>query len=282
MSEIFGRRWSLSVGGVTLIEQTEDRQFRVTFNILIDFGGSNNYADIRIYNLSESTANKAFKKGARIVFEAGYVDTVDTVFIGNVKNILRERQGADTITRLICRSEQYSGFINQSFGAGVDVVTLIKACADALDYPYVITDSQFNDVPSYTGGYSLQGDARVLLDKLAVTHGFNHTVENGRRIILRNGYERNTSPLVVSQFTGMEGIPQISEVGADVKMRLNPKLRIGGTIDIQSNLKTFNFSNIYFQDVPESAGTGIYKIQQISHEGDSWGDAWTSSVTSIR
>jgi len=282
MSEIYGRRWSLSVDGSTLIEQTDDRQFRVTFNILIDFGGSNNYADIRIYNLSESTANKAFKKDVILAFEAGYIDTVDTVFIGTIKNILRERQGADTITRLICRSQQYSGFINQSYGSGVDVVTLIKACSDTLGYPSVITASQFDDISEYMGGYSLQGDARVLLDKLAVTHGFSHTVENGRRIILRDGYERNTSPIIVSQFTGMEGIPQISEVGADVKMRLNPKLRIGGTIDIQSKLKTFNFSNIYFQDVPESAGTGTYKVQQISHEGDSWGDSWTSSVTAIR
>lgn len=278
MSELFGRRWSIDINDNPFIEETEDRQFKMTFTILIDFGGSNTYADISIYNVS----SQSFKSGDTITLRAGYVDTIDTLFIGTVQNVLKEREEASTITRLICRSERVTTTINKSYGAGVDVITLIKACSDATGYPTVIDDSQFSDVPVYAGGYSLQGDPRVLLDKLARTHGFEHTVENGRRIILRNGYTRNTSPFVISQFTGMEGIPQITEVGADVMMRLSPKLRIGGTIDIQSQLSTFDFSNLYFQDIPESAGKGIYRIQKIEHTGDTWGDAWTSKVTAYR
>lgn len=266
------------MNGVEVIEPTDGRQFKMTFNALIDFGGSNSYADIRLFNLSKLK----FSKGLKIVLKAGYVDTLDTIFIGTVQNVLKERQGADIITRLICRSETVVGFINQSFGANVDVTTLIKACSNALGYPAVIDDSQFADVAPYAGGYALQGDALTTLNKLATTHGFQHSVENGRRVIVRNGFERNTSPFIISQLTGMEGIPQITEVGVDVAMRLSPKIRIGGLIKIESEFKTFNFSNLYFQNVPESAGTGSYRVQRIEHEGDTWGDSWTTRVTGVR
>ena len=278
MSELFGRRWSIDINGKPFIEQTDGRQFKMQFTILIDFGGSNNYADLSFFNISSGS----FKEGDRITFKAGYIETVDTVFIGTIQNVLKERQEASTITRLVCRSQRVTTFINKSYGAGVDAVTLIKACVNAMDYPAVIDESQFANIPVYTGGFALQGDPRVLLDRLARTHGFTHTVENGRRVIVRNGFKRNTAPFVISQFTGMEGIPQITEVGADVTMRLSPKLRIGGTIDIRSELSTFDFSNLYFQNIPDSAGKGIYRIQKIEHSGDSWGDVWSSKVTAIR
>ena len=43
-----------------------------------------------------------------------------------------------------------------------------------------------------------------------------------------------------------------------------------------------NFSNIYFQDVPAQAGKGVYKVQRLSHSGDSWGDNWSSTITGFK
>jgi hypothetical protein len=282
MTDYYDRRWQLDVDGKPFIEQMDGAQFKITFQIIIDFGGSNSYADIAVYNLREDTVGKIFASGKPVSFKAGYVDTVDTVFIGVIQNVLRERQGANTITRLICRSETIRTVINQSFGAGVDIVTLIRSCSTSAGYPAVIEPSQFDDVPVYSGGYVLSGDPRILLDTLARAHGFTHTVENGRRIILRNGFKRNTAPFVVSQFTGMEGIPEITEIGCDVTVRLSPKIRIGGEIDIRSQLSTFNFGDLYYQNIPESAGKGIYKVQKIEHTGDSYGDTWSTKITSIR
>jgi len=282
MSEYFGRLFELDVNGSTLIERTTGRQFKIQFEIIIDFGGSNSYASIAIYNLSNDTANKVLKSGENVTFKAGYVDTVDTIFTGKIQNVLRERQGANTITRLICRSESVTSTINQSYGAGVDVVTLIRAVSEAIGYTVVLDESQFSDVPTYVRGYTLSGDPRVILDSLARTHGFSHVVENGRRVIVRDGFERNTTPFEVSQFTGMEGIPEITEIGCNVTVRLNPKIRIGGQMDIKSTLSTFNFSDLYYQNIPESAGQGVYRVQKITHSGDSYGDTWSTKIEGIR
>lgn len=285
MSSYNKRRWSLTVDGEELIEQTDGRQFKCTFTILHDFGGFTSYADISIYNLSTDTANKAFKRGKTLSFKAGYEDSIDKIFSGTLRNIIRERRGPDTITRLICRGGKLAidqAQINQTLGTDTQLVDIVRACATSMGYPIVMDDAQFSDIPPYPYGYTLQGDPRVYLDELAQTHKFDYVVENERLVIVRQGYARQGDINVISQFTGMEGIPEISEVGVDVVTRLNPKIRIGGKFRVESELATFNFSNLYFRDIPESAGQGEHKIIKIEYTGDTWGDAWSNKIFGLR
>lgn len=281
MSDYYRRRFEVLIDDKILIAQTDGRQFRFTFQILIDFGGFNSYCDAALSNLAATTVG-VIKKGSKLSVRAGYADTIDTAFIGTVNNVFRERNGTETITRMICRGNVAKPSINQTLGAGVAALDVIKASASGMGYPVVIDDDSFADVPAYPRGYQLSGDPKVYLDVLADAHAFSYVVENGRLVIVKNGISRDTVPHVVSQFTGMEGIPRITEVGADVTIRLNPKIRIGGEIDIQSELKTFGFNNLYFQDVPETAGVGNYKVQKIAHSGDSYGDDWSTALTCIR
>ena len=285
MSSYNKRQWSLSVDGEELIEVTSGRQFKCTFQILHDFGGFTSYADIAIYNLSTDTANKAFKRGKNLTFKAGYEDSIDKIFSGSLRNVIRERRGPDTITRLICRGGNVTELqpqINQTLGDNTQLTQIIRACGSSLGYPIVMDDSQFSDVAPYPYGYTLQGDPRVYLDQLAQVHEFDYIVENDKLVVVRQGFERQGTVNVISQFTGMEGIPEISDVGVDVTTRLNPKIRIGGKFRIESDLATFNFSNLYFRDVPESAGQGEHKIIKIEYTGDTWGDAWSNKIYGLR
>lgn len=285
MSSYTKRQWELSVNDEVLIAATNGRQFKCTFEILHDFGGSTSYADIAIYNLKAETANKANLKGKPISFKAGYEDSIDNIFTGTIKNVLYERQGPTTITRLICRGGKLvedQTQINEPPYKDSPVTELIRKCVKAMDYPIVMDDSQFADIDQYIRGYQLDGDPKIHLYKLSKAHKFNYVLENDRMIILREGYTRQGDTHVVSQFTGMEGIPEITEVGVDVTTRLNPKIRIGGKFRVESKLATFNFSNLYFVDVPESAGQGDHKIFKLSYSGDSKGDSWSTKITGIR
>ena len=285
MGEYNKRRWSVEIDGEVLIPEMAERQFKATFQILHDFGGFTSYADIAIYNLSKDTINKALKRGKNIIFKAGYDGSVDTIFSGTVRNVFPERVGPNTITRLICRGGKLADEqpqVNETLGVNTKLTEIIRACGASLGYPIVMDDAQFADVDPYPFGYTLQGDPRVYLDELAQAHKFDYIIENERLVVVRQGYTRQGDVHVVSQFTGMEGIPEISEVGVDVVTRLNPKLRIGGKFRIESELATFNFSNLYFRDVPETAGQGEYKIIKIEYTGDTWGDAWSDKIYGLR
>lgn len=285
MSSYTKRQFELSVDGSVLIAVTNGRQFKCTFEILHDFGGSTSYADIAIYNLKAETANKANLKGKSISFKAGYEDSIDNIFTGTIKNVLYERQGPSTITRLICRGGKLTEDqtqINETLGRDTTIVQLIRACVTAIGYPIVMDDSQFADIDPYVYGYQLSGDPKTYLEKLSKAHGFNYVLENDRMIVLRKGYTRQGDTHIVSQFTGMEGIPEITEIGVDVTTRLNPKIRIGGKFRVESKLATFNFSNLYFVDIPESAGQGDHKIFKLAYSGDSKGDAWSTKITGYK
>lgn len=279
MSRVF----EVSVDDNVLIETSIGRQFRIVFDITIDFGGSVSYADISIYNITNDTAQKAFKKGSQIGLRAGYVDNIDFIFKGEIINIFRERDGASIITRIIARSRvNTTTNINQTLGKNTTITSIIKACADVMGYPLVIKNDDFADAQNYPRGYTLNGDPRVYLDELSKTFKFDYVIENGRIIVTANDKVRDGDVFNVSRYTGMEGIPIVTEIGVDVNVRLNPKINIGGRFEVESEFASFNFSNIYFQDVPSQAGKGIYKVQRLGHSGDSWGDTWTSSITGFK
>jgi hypothetical protein len=282
MSQYYDRRYELKINDETLIEPRAGRQFKCVFNVLIDFGGFNSFADIAIYNLSNATILAYIERGLDVELRAGYVDNIDLIFRGNIANVLKERDGPDAITRLIVRSGFRPNRVisNSAFGKGVKLVEVLKKAVSDMGYAIEINDPDFQD--EFKGGFLLTGDPKKNIEKMADQFGFQTVVENNRVVILRNGTNRDTTPIPINQENGMEGIPEITEIGSDVVTRLNPKVKIGGQIDIQSELKSFNFNNLYFQDIPESAGTGIYDIFKINHEGDTHGSTWSTKINGVR
>lgn len=279
------RRWEIYLDDELFVSGKGGRQFKMTFEVLIDYGNYNSYADISIMNLTAETANKAFVRGKRLALRAGYGDSIDTIFTGVIRNVFRRREGANVVTQIIARggtlvTERPS--INEALGEDCTIVDILNALAGVLELPIELEADQFSDVLPYANGYTLTGDPIVYLEDLAETHGFYWVVENGRLVVTRINATRPGPVHIVSQFTGMEGIPVITEVGADVTVRLDPRLRIGGRFKIEATSATFNFSNLYFVDVPESAGKGEYNIFRLTHRGDTTGNDWSTLITGIR
>lgn len=284
MSRYFNRQWSLSVDDQEFIRATPDRQFRVIFNIVHEFGGAVNYADIAIYNLADSTAQKVFKKGAKISFSAGYEGVFGQIFAGRVINVLKEPSRADRITRLICRGgyQPRDKVVSSTLGKDSSLVDIIKQIGVATGYSVIMNEKDFAGEPAYRRGYTLSGEPLSYLGRLSQTHGFSYIVDGDNIIISAKDKFIYGEPIVVNEFSGMQGVPEITETGCDVKVRLNHAFRLGGRIDIKSDFSTFNFGNLYYQDIPPSAGSGIYRMFKISHAGDNFGGEWTTTITGFR
>ena len=277
------RRFEVQVNNETIIGEMGGKQFRIIFNITVDFGGFTSYAEIKIYSLKETTVNKAFKKGSTFGLRAGYLNNIGFIFKGEIINVFREREGADTFTTIIARSDaRTKKNMNESLGKNVKVYSLVNACANSMGYTLVADKAALNALQDYPNGFTLNGDARVHLDDLARAHEFEYVVENGSLIVVLKKDFRKGSIVQISRDKGMEGIPIITETGVDVNTRLNQKLKIGGRFEVKSDFKSFNFSGIYFKDVPETAGVGVYKVQKLEYTGDSHGDDWTTGVTGLK
>ena len=281
MTDFYRRQFELFVSDreSPFIAATNDRQFKVVFNIRVDYGAQNSYADIVIYNLSRSSEAKVFKKGEYVGFRAGYETSIGYIFKGEIINIIREKRGADKITRLICRTGSTSTPLNQSFESSPSIQTLIRACADAMGFPVTINDDDFPGESPYLSGYLLSGDPKVKLDVLAKAHNFNWLTTLDRIVVTKS--ERSGAIITVSADTGMVGTAEITEIGADVVTKINPELRIDGRFEIKAEFAQVNFSNIFFRAVPDSIGEGVYVIQKLEFEGDSHGDVWDVKITGL-
>jgi hypothetical protein len=289
MSKYDKRRWEVLIDGKTFIAPTDGKQFKMTFEVRVDWGGYTTHADIVFYNLSVDTKSKAFKRGSTITIKAGYADGIGVIFDGQIVNNNDERQGASTLTRLICRGGKViekQKSINETFGVDSKVTEYIRACVAAMGHNTALIESQFDDVDPYVRGYALSGDPRVALDTLASAHGFHYTIEGNTIVVNRDGFNRGTGVITISQFTGMEGIPEVTEtvlgLGLDVTVRLNPKIKMFGTFEVKSELKTFNFSNVYFNYIDEDAGKGEFVIRALTHSGDTYGDTWSTKIIGWR
>lgn len=76
----------------------------------------------------------------------------------------------------------------------------------------------------------------------------------------------------------MIGSPERTDIGVTVKNLLLPELKLGRRIQIKSITEAINVGNLFFRKVPPIKNEGIYRIDKITHVGDSRGDTWESQI----
>lgn len=282
------RTWSLDINGVPFIEdQTGLRQFRIVFDVQVSPGDALSLADIRVYNLLKGTA---IAQGDSIVLRAGFDDTFDTIFIGFVTNILREREGPDIITRLICKSGDPvtdRGSAQGSYGEGTRIVDILRDLARSWPIQLDIVEEQFADAQLFTSGYVTNGDIPTILSNLGYAYEFEWVQERGRLIVTRVNRPRTITPTLINQFTGMQGIPEVTRgpdgMGVFVATRMNPYFRVNGRITVESEFATFNTGNLFIVELSgDATANGDYNIFQLRHRGDNHGNLWVTEIDGIR
>lgn len=284
------RVWSLDINGQPFIsEQSGRRQFRCVFDVTVSPGNALAFADVRLYNLDKGST---VAQGSSIVLRAGYTDSIDSIFIGFVTNVLREREpgSPDIVTRLICRTGQAAtdrASAQISFGPGVGIAEVLRALARAWPVPIDIDNEQFSNDPVFTSGYVIDGDIVTALADLSYAYKFDWVQENGRLVITKPNLPRNTSAIRVNQFSGMIGIPEVTRgpdgIGVFVSTQLNPFARINSVIDVESEFATFNSGNLFLAELSgDASANGEYNVFSIGHSGDSHGDLWRTGYDGIR
>ncbi|WP_341232365.1 hypothetical protein [uncultured Methylophaga sp.] len=281
------KKWALSVNGDVFIESGTERQLRTVFDIVVSPQNAQSFADIRIYNLSKETI---IEQGASVTFSAGYLDNFDVIFIGTVTNVLRERDGPDIATRILCRNgapKTDRGSANSSYGPGTSVVDVIRDLARSWPRFLEIEEEQFDGVPFFTSGFVVDGDIPQILDDLAYQFDFTWVQDRGTIVVTRNGKERTTPVFEVNQYTGMMGIPEVNRgpagLGVNVAVRINPYIRANSRINVRSEFSTFSTGNIFISELlGDASASGQYNVLTMSYSGDSHGDSWDLLLDAIR
>lgn len=278
----FDRRYEIWIDDKLFLEGGSGRQLRITFSLSVGFEGTHGAGDLAIFNLAESSRLK-LKAGSIVTVKAGYVKNIGIIYRGRVANVLLERIGPDTASRLLMLGwENQNQLWSHNFPANVSVIDVIKKCASQAGYPLEWREESFESLPRKSGAHTVfQSDPINELRALSEHYKFNMAMARGKIVLNRKWKDQGGSVLEINEFSGMEMMPEVTDIGVDVMVRLDPRLSIGRLFEVTSDYATFTMAN-NTHNVKDfrgaNAGKGEHTIKEISHEGDSWGDKWSTSI----
>ncbi len=276
----FGRKCILQVIDGDGVEHTID-SLRMTFEIEESLTGFPGLAKIQVYNLSRARVTKWQEKGLSVTLRVGYgTERPVKIFEGSIRNVMHTRQAEDSITEIYAADALRAfddAFHSSSYAGGASLEGIVRSiCASMEVEPGSLSVLSGKRIYS---PLTLSGKCSTILKELAVAFDFYWAIQGGVMFVIdKNGNLDTEELVVINKNTGMIGSPTLTEIGAEVTILINPLVRPFRLIQIESADPLINIGNLQFREVKKTLGAGLYRVQKITHSGDTHGDNWQSSI----
>ena len=285
MSRKYKRSVNLTVFKASGGQGISVSDLRIVFEITKDQLGYPNLAMIDIWNLNRDNQSRVKNIFDKVLLNAGYDENDGLIFRGEIRNVLKVRQGPDLITRIWAGSNDRGikeGFLNYTAGSNTQIRSIIEEAAKTFD------DVVIGRIDELVGsnkikGESFSGSTRQILDRLKNDYGFDWFVDDGKLNVLTPTGTLNTpqTAVVISSTTGMLRVPAITERGVLVTTLLDHNIKIGKLIKVKSQTTEVQLGNLFFRNIDRTLGEGVYKAIKIIHKGDTHGPLWQTTVEGI-
>jgi hypothetical protein len=254
---------------------------RIKFEIEKTAKKNPNKSKIEVYNMRKETRAEVEKPNTRVVLYAGYRDDAGAllIFQGDVSYAWSKKDGADIITEFELgdgATEIRDTTISVGYSKGVKSTQVLNDVSKKMGLPLTLPSNAPSRV--WNNGLSFHGPARTLLDKVTKGTGLEWSIQNGNLQVIEHGMVTTRQGILITQDSGMIGSPERERLakahthkqsktpggetgqahiepdydGWRVKSLLMPMLNPGDRIRLEGQFVT-----------------GVYRIEQVKHEGDS-------------
>jgi len=242
------------------------QEIKIAFSISKSISSNQNSAEIRIWNLSPGHRNSIGKEFDDLTLEAGYMppdggSNVGIIFKGQLRDVEHTREGPDIVTTLQCGDGDKAfrrATINKSYKKGTPVKDVVEDIYKDLNKQGISKGEwKFPDGmrENYERPYAACGSCKREMDTVGRSNGFYWSIQNGvMEIIPGDGYIGEM--FLITPKTGMIDVPAITDNGVKVSCLLNPEIRPGRRVQVQSQVLGMNGAN------------GEYRVSQITYTGD--------------
>ncbi|MEJ2767545.1 hypothetical protein IHE30_02595 [Mycetohabitans sp. B46] len=201
-----------------------------------------NEAEIRVSNLSKAdreyllTETSPFnlnRTPKRIVLDVGRRSTgASRVFVGDISSCLPSQPPDITLTFKSSTGQFQKGNILARSQAGIASLSAIaKQIAGDLGLTL-----RFEATDKNIANYAFAGGALKQVDRLGEAGGVNAYVDDNTLVVKNYNVALSGEARVLSESTGMIGIPEITEQGVKVKYLFDTTTCLGGALTIDSKL----------------------------------------------
>lgn len=261
---LFDRQVAVTIGLPGLFG-AQYTSLRTVFEVNKTSDATSHKAKIQLYNLNSKSRLDVQQKGLQIRLDAGYQGLTDTIFNGDVLRALHHRQGSDIVTTFETgdfEKEITLAHFEKSYPAGTKYVDIISDMAAALGAPI----GTVIGIPAVTfnSGVTFSCTVRDGLERLLDKTGLEWHVTNGQLNILPITAHLGDEAIVLSQSTGLIGVPTLKDSGYEFNALLNPKIIPGCLLQVES--ETIN---------------GYFKARTALFKGDTHGNNWDVKVEAV-
>lgn len=279
MSQLFQRQCVAIVGDLKMTD------LRMTFKVTKNSNAHPNTCELSISNLNQDSRSRVQKRYAPLILQAGYAETVATIFSGKVRNADHVVEGPTT-TSLIHSGdgEVEYGFatISKSYAQGIPASVVLNDLLDNFTDPTTgkaldpgISKQLFAGLTKTFGkGFVSHGRVATIFDQVVKSLGFEWSIQDGRVQVLQEGGSTTEQVIHLSPDSGLIGspqhgtgdgkVPQKNAATIKFKSLLQPGLKPGRLVSLQSK-----------------GVTGVLRIVKVEHRGDTFGGDWVSEVEAL-
>ena len=267
-------------------------QLRIKFLVKRSDTQTPNMAEIRVYNLADETAQRIQKEFSKVVLQGGYEQNFGVIFQGNVKQVLRGREnGTDTFIDIIAGDGDLSynfAIVNATLAAGTGQAEQVNAAIGAMTKTGGTTAGNVGEMPAnqLPRGKVMYGMARDYLRQTAETTNKTWSIQDGKVQFVPTTSYLPGEAVVLTSKTGMVGTPTQTNEGILVNCLLNPKLKVGGRVQLNNDSVARLKIDLSQPNSPANipaplTNDGVYYILVIEHQGDNRGTEWYSKLTCL-
>ncbi len=267
---------------------------RLSFRVERKLTAISDVATVRIYNLNaESRGMLAQRSLARLSIlgqapavlryvriEAGYENNIGVIFFGAIVRAINIREGADWITELSCSTAYGQTLLNNyqfSWGKPTFVKTILDSIFLAAGWDNVDYTTEALKVLNnkLADSKAVEGPAIVSARRITNAYGlvFNIDVDGisvYKKDFPKDSVNPNLPYLPLDERTGLIGTPKITDRGTEFKAFLDPRIRPGLLVQIDSESLQASLSD-------SSLGRN-FTVYEVLCVGDTHTDDWFSEV----
>ncbi|MXN51920.1 hypothetical protein GR158_12380 [Shinella sp. AETb1-6] len=281
-------------------------EIKIEFSISKGISSSPNSAEIKLYNLAETTRNGMGKEFDAITLEAGYMPpagmagpgvlnyrrnengvyvsdfgrvateysgNVGIIFKGAVRDVEHKREGTNIITTIACGDGDAAfrrATISKSYPSGTPVKDVIDDIAKQMEAKG-LSRGEFKYPEALEGKtfkrpYAACGSCVRELDTIGRGNGFYWSSQNETLELVPSDGFVGTVALITPE-TGMIGTPAITDNGVRVSALLNPEIRPNRRAQIKS------------QTLEMNAADGMYRVSECTYSGDNYTGEFKVDIT---
>lgn len=268
MSSRFSRTYEVIINRGSL-NLTIRPPLRIVFSCDKSCVGGLNKLSLKIYNLKETTRLSLVKDRETdsskyaIQLKIGYQGSDELIFKGNVFKSYVNKEGVDFIVSMECYDGGFS-YANSRISKVIKQTdSLIQTLVDSMQSIDIgkISISRQLGRPKVVIGNPLE------ILKSNLKEGEEIFIDNEQFFYVKNNEVVTRFTPLVSSETGLINTPEREQRKTTFDTTLNHSIRLGGLCELLS--KNASYVN------------GLYRVQNITYDGDSHGSDWKQKVTGV-